>query len=86
MLCTGIHPGGGCLFPFFSADISDADIIYLFLVQPVLDEIWKKIKQEAKHGAIILTLADHLSGEQPIKNFLLKSTKQKNIYMFVYKA
>lgn len=43
---------------FFSADISDATIIYLFLVQSAVEKIWIKIKQEAKPGTKVVVLAN----------------------------
>lgn len=43
---------------FFTADISDADIIYLFLVQSMVEKIWVKIQKEAKPGAKVVVLAN----------------------------
>ncbi len=43
---------------FFSADISDADIIYLFLVQSVVEKIWVKIQKEARPGTRVVVLAN----------------------------
>ncbi|MFA6427026.1 MAG: class I SAM-dependent methyltransferase [Candidatus Magasanikbacteria bacterium] len=47
---------------FFHTNIHEADIIYLFLVQNVVDKIISKLKNEAKKGAIIICLADTVKG------------------------
>lgn len=43
---------------FFTADISDADIIYLFLVQSVVEKIWVKLQKETKPGTKVVVLAN----------------------------
>lgn len=43
---------------FFTADISEADIIYLFLVQSIVEKIWVKIQREAKPGTKVIILSN----------------------------
>lgn len=70
---------------FYKADISQADIIYLFLVPKIVNELWqKKIKKEAKKGALVLTLADAIDGEKPLKIFKLNPQKEKSSKMYMY--
>lgn len=69
---------------FYTADISQADIIYLFLVPKIVNSVWQKIKKQAKMGALVLTLADAIEGETPIKIFKLNPQKEKSSKMFVY--
>ncbi len=52
---------------FFGADISEADVIYLFLVKKIVQKLWPKIKTEAKRGVRVVVLCDaapdHVPGE-----------------------
>ncbi|KKQ28236.1 MAG: Methyltransferase type 12 [Candidatus Magasanikbacteria bacterium GW2011_GWC2_37_14] len=52
---------------FFNVDIVKADIIYLFLVQAVINKLAVKIIKEAKPGAEIICLADQVPGLVPTK-------------------
>ncbi|MBI2989605.1 MAG: class I SAM-dependent methyltransferase [Candidatus Magasanikbacteria bacterium] len=45
---------------FFVADISEADIIYLFLVQSAINKVWPKLKKEAKPGTKLLVLSSKI--------------------------
>lgn len=58
---------------FFTANIAEADIIYIFLVQSAVEKIWTKIQKEAKPGAKVFVLSNkipNLDGKyiQAIKN------------------
>jgi len=52
---------------FLSADLSQVDIVYLFLVQPAIDKLWPKLKAEMKSGAWIVVLSDRLPELRPTK-------------------
>lgn len=60
---------------FFAINLSDADIVYLFLVEPIVVQIWDKIKKETKPGTIVIVLSDKIKTE---KAFLKIPTKPKN--------
>lgn len=47
---------------FFTANIGEADIIYIFLVQAAVEKIWVKIQKEAKAGAKVVVLSNTLPG------------------------
>lgn len=47
---------------FFLADIGEADIIYLFLVQSAINKVWPKIQKEAKPGTKLLVLSSRIPG------------------------
>lgn len=49
---------------FFTANISEADIIYIFLVQSAVEKIWVKIQKEAKPGAKVVVLSNTIPGRQ----------------------
>ncbi|GEM_PF-453732 len=42
---------------FFKLNLSDADLIYLFLVPAVLEQVWQKIIQEGKPGLLVGVLS-----------------------------
>jgi len=71
---------------FFNADISDADMIYLFLVKSVLNKTWQKIKRECRKGTIVLTLGDKIDSENEIKYIIVEPKKQQSIRIRVYKV
>jgi len=45
---------------FFKADLRDADILYLFLVEKIVQDAWQKIIQEAKPGTLVIVLNDEI--------------------------
>ncbi|MFH1207355.1 MAG: class I SAM-dependent methyltransferase [Patescibacteria group bacterium] len=71
---------------FFSADISRADMIYLFLVKPVLDKTWSKIKKECRTGTVVLTLADKIDGEKELKEIVLEPDNPQSRRVWVYQV
>ena len=70
---------------FFSVNLSDADIIYLFLVIPVLSKIWKKIKQEAKSGTVVIVLADLIPNEKYFQKIPTRPEEQKSTFYYLYR-
>lgn len=71
---------------FFTADISRADMIYLFLVKPVLDKTWAKIKKECRAGTIVLTLGDKIDGEKELKKIVVEPNNPKSSRVWVYQV
>jgi SAM-dependent methyltransferase len=71
---------------FFTADISHADTIYLFLVKPVLDKTWVKITNECKAGTVVLTLGDKIDGESELKEIVLEPSNNKSSRVWVYRV
>lgn len=69
---------------FFKVDISEADIIYLFLVKPVLIKTWQKIEKEAKKGTLIITLSDSIPKAEYIKVFKSQPDKEKSSKIYIY--
>ncbi|MBI5728189.1 MAG: hypothetical protein HY984_00360, partial [Candidatus Magasanikbacteria bacterium] len=71
---------------FFSADISRADVIYIFLVQAIVEEIWKKICREGKPGARVIVLSNaipNMAGEHITDK---KDLNKKNSGVYVYRV
>lgn len=51
---------------FFAADISQADVLYVFLNANAFPQLERKIFQESKNGAVVITLSDPFSHHTPI--------------------
>jgi len=47
---------------FFTANIAEADIIYIFLVQSIVEKLWVKIQKEAKPGTQVIILSNKIPG------------------------
>ncbi len=54
---------------FFKADLSDADLIYFWLVPKVAEQTWKKLKRECKPGTLVIQFGSKLADIKPIKSF-----------------
>lgn len=71
---------------FFKADISDAGLIYVFLVPKVVQKLWLKIKQECRHGTVMILLGHELEGEKYFKKIETKPGGKKTTYYYFYKV
>jgi SAM-dependent methyltransferase len=71
---------------YFKADIGQADIIYIFSIPQIAMETWKKIKKEAKNGALAVILSDKLPGETPYKTFKTLPYATKSTFVYIYKV
>lgn len=69
---------------FFESNISEADIIYLFLVQAVVDQVAVKLKAEARPGAEIICLADQVPGFIPTKIVESNPSEKNNVKIYFY--
>lgn len=70
---------------FFATDISQADIIYLFLTKSVLEKLWPKIKTETRPGTKIITLSDEIKGgAELIKTIKTKPDDVKSSFLYIY--
>lgn len=69
---------------FFKANISDADMIYLFLVQPIIIKAWKKIKNETKKGTVVATLSDTIPNESYFKKIPTRPNNPNTSYYYLY--
>lgn len=71
---------------FFKADISRADVIYLFLVQAVVNKLTEKLRNEVKPGATIVCLGDKVSGFK-LKKIIEENIRgEKNVKIYFYKV
>lgn len=51
----------------FSRQYYPADIVYVYLLQPAIDRLEKKLRQELKPGAIVITQTYHFKKWPPYK-------------------
>ena len=70
---------------FLKANISDANVIYLFLVPPVLPKIWQKIKKETKTGTVVVSLSSQIAGVEYYKKIKTNPNKKTSSYFYFYK-
>lgn len=71
---------------FLKADISDADVIYLFLIGPVLPKVWQKIKQETKHGTVVISLSSPIPDILYYKKVKANLDKKRDIWFYFYRV
>jgi hypothetical protein len=69
---------------FFKANLSEADIIYLFLVKSIVLKVWEKIRKEGKRGALIVTLSDEIPDVKYLKKFKTEPKDKNSSECFVY--
>lgn len=69
---------------FFAADISDADIIYLFLVPKVVNQLWPYIKKHAKQGCKVVVLSDKIDDIEPVQRIATRPGQKNTTYYSIY--
>ena len=77
-----------CFFrkDFFHENISDADIIYLFLVPKIVNKLWLKIKKECKPGTIVISLSDEIKSAILLKKIKTDPKKDNSSYFYFYQV
>lgn len=69
---------------FYQVNISEADIIYVFLVQSAVEKLWPKIKREAKPGAKVIVLCNHFTQAIPHHIVMPVGEKADGAKFYVY--
>jgi SAM-dependent methyltransferase len=62
------------------ADLSDADVVYFFLMPAVYPKIKEKLKKEMKKGTKVVAFVWPIEGWTPIK--IDKAEKSSNLYLY----
>ena len=65
---------------FFRADLSKADIVYLFLTPPAMPKVKKKLVSELKKGAKVISYAFTIPGLEPAA--IDKPTGRQSMYLY----
>jgi hypothetical protein len=68
----------------FETDLSDADIVYLYLPQNLMTDLEAKLQRELKSGAVAMTLNVSLPAWPTEKIMEIKSANLKTKKLFVY--
>ncbi len=68
---------------FFKVPISDATVVYMYLLTSVNEALKPKLKQELKPGTRVVTLDFQISGWKPVKVIGDKLGWQKTLYVYV---
>ena len=67
----------------FDADVSGADVIYLYLPRPLLPRLEEKLEREAKTGAIVITNTVSFADWLPIETRVVHSDSPNFEKMFL---
>ncbi|MCE4607604.1 MAG: class I SAM-dependent methyltransferase [Caldisphaeraceae archaeon] len=68
---------------FFKAPISDATVVYMYLLTSVNESLKPKLRQELKPGSRVVTLDFQIPGWKPVKILGDKTGWQKTVYVYV---
>lgn len=68
---------------FFKINIRDADIVYIYLVPPLLGRVAQKLKHELKPGAVALVKGQELPDLKHVNKIVLDD--KRGYPLFVYK-
>lgn len=69
---------------FFRADISQADIVYVYLVPPLLGRVAQKLKSELKPGTVVLAKGMPLPGLPLARQVVLDADRDYFLYIYEF--
>lgn len=70
---------------FFQSDLSDADIVYVYLMPKVVDRLWQKMKKECKPGTMMILLGHDIEGVDYFKKLKIDNGKEDSGIYYIYK-
>lgn len=68
----------------FTADISDADVIYLYLPQELMPALQAKLQKELKHGSLVISNSVSFANWQPDEILITHQGKPDFKRLFIY--
>lgn len=68
----------------FDRQYFPADCIFIFLLQPAVDKLEKKLRKELKKGCIVITQTFHFKNWKPIKKIDLTENKKNRLGKDLY--
>lgn len=68
----------------FNADLSDADVVYLYLLPSLLAKLEPKLDRELKRGTPVISHAFRFNGRKPEKMLTVKK-KGKDVAVLLYR-
>lgn len=69
----------------FTADVSSADIIYIYLPQELMPDLQSKLRKELKSGALVISASVSFPSWQPAEVYDLDDKSLKVPKLFIYK-
>jgi hypothetical protein len=69
---------------FFKVDLSDADYVFCYLIDTEQKRLEKKLEQELKPGAIVISNTFEFKNWQPIEIIQIDKAKKSGLSNFVY--
>lgn len=69
----------------FKQDLSNADIVFIFLLPKGVDRLEPKLKKELKKGSIVITQTFHFKNWKPYKKLLVSNKEKPNTLLGVKK-
>jgi len=83
-VCNTLWHGGGKIIikpeNFLKADISSANIIYVYLVKTAVAVLNEKFKKELKPGVKFVCIGSKMPGWEPIKEIILNGDYKAYLY------
>lgn len=71
---------------FFKADLSQADVLYMWLVPKIANRVWEKIRQECQPGTVVIVFGTPLSGVTPQKQIPVDPKDLQGLKFSVYQV
>lgn len=68
----------------FSTNVSQADIVYLYLPQELMPDLQTKLQKELKPGALIISYSVSFPNWTPAQSYILKQNNPAPKKLFVY--
>ncbi len=62
----------------FNQDLSNADIVFVFLLPKGVEKLEPKLKKELKKGSLVITQTFHFKNWKPYKKILIKDKNEPN--------
>ncbi|MDE1970671.1 MAG: hypothetical protein KGI50_03800 [Patescibacteria group bacterium] len=70
---------------FFAINLSEADVVYAYLLKELMPELEKKLREELKAGAVIITNTSFFPYWEPIETIVTYPAEERFEKLFIYK-
>lgn len=71
---------------FFSADLSDATLLYVYLVPKVVKKLCEKIKKECRPGTHVIVLGHPIHAFSLVRKIPTQPGNPNSTYFYIYKV
>jgi len=70
---------------FYKEDLSDANIVFCYLIDSVMEKVGHQLKKQLKPGSTIVSFGFHIPGWEPVKTIKTQPDNPKASKIFIYK-